>query len=153
VSRVLSRTVLVAVLLMAGLWPFAHHVLVERWEANPWKFAGWAMYTEPVPPVLVALFEPRDGGFVYLQELSLAPVVLAELDRFKARRRELGRLVSPDDLARVALGARQDLFSVSVLVQRFRLDPKTAMITTTRQRYDYLRSSDGGVVSIGSAAL
>ena len=40
----------------AALWPIGHAALVARYDVDPWKLAGWAMYTRPTPPLLVALF-------------------------------------------------------------------------------------------------
>jgi hypothetical protein len=146
---VLRRIVLVTVLALAGVWPFVHHGLVARLEMNPWKLAGWAMYTEPVLPVLVAIFEPREEGFAYLAESGLPREAVAALEDFRVRRRELGTLVPPDGLANEVLQARQDLFTLVVLVQRFHLDPETALMESVRHRYDYERDGQGGVVRVG----
>lgn len=145
-SSLLHRGTLILVLAIAGIWPLAHHLLVERWEANPWKFGGWAMYSEPALPVLVAMFEPREEGFAYLTETALPRPTFAALEVFKMRRRELGKLLAPDDLASLTLSSRQDLFSLVVLVQRFRVDPTTAHMTSTRTSYRYERDGAGSVV-------
>ena len=64
-------------LVFVALWPFVHLGLVARYEINPWKLGGFAMYTTPVPPVQVVLFEQgRAGGMTPIDERLLPPLTL-----------------------------------------------------------------------------
>jgi len=134
-----KRTVVIAVLAFAAIWPLAHRAMVTRYDLNPWKFAAWAMYTTPTPPVIVALFTKQGGGFVVVDEAGFSPHVRALLTEFRRERHALGKLRKPDRLARAALRARPDLSSIVVVVQKMTLDRSTALMTSSREIYDYDR--------------
>ena len=136
--------IVAAVLLWIALWPLAHRALVARFDANPWKFAGWAMYTVPTLPVPLALFAGGDAGGVYLDERKLPPKLQETMERFRHERSALGTLRRPDDLARVAFEARSDLDELFVVVQKLSVDRQTARITASRQTYSYRRPEPGG---------
>ncbi|HEX6130870.1 MAG TPA: hypothetical protein VF044_04015 [Actinomycetota bacterium] len=130
------------VLLVVGavaLWPFAHRVAVARLDVNPWKLAGWAMYATPTPPILVAIFRPVPGGWALVDRLALPPAARKVLDRFERERHAIGDLRTPDDVARAVLAARRDLAEIAVVVERKRLDPATARMTSRKARYHYDR--------------
>jgi hypothetical protein len=122
-----------------ALWPFAHRVAVARLDVNPWKLAGWAMYATPTPPVMVAIFEPVPGGWALVDRLALPPAAQAVVDRFERERHAIGDLRTPDDAARAVLAARGDLAEIAVVVERMRLDPSTARMTSRKARYHYDR--------------
>ena len=48
----LLRVVLVAL----TIWPLLHLCLVEAFDVNPWKLAGWGMYSAPQLPGHLRIF-------------------------------------------------------------------------------------------------
>jgi hypothetical protein len=137
---VVKRNTVAALLAFTALWPLAQRGLVARFQVDPWKLGGFAMYATPTLPVLVAAFGGRTGGFVLLDESTLPADVRARLDRFRVERVALGRLREPRDSARAILAARPDLHGVVLVVQRTTLDPRTARTRAERERYVYDRA-------------
>lgn len=137
----MKRRLVLTLLATLALWPLVHRVLVARYDLNPWKLAGFAMYTTPTPPVLVVVLHDAGGRLAALDERALPVPARRALDRFRAERHALGRLRRPDDLARALFRARPDLDVLVVLVQRIQLDPATARMTSVRERFAYERES------------
>lgn len=137
----MRRTVLLLVIALAGLWPFAHAAVVARYDVDPWKLGGWAMYTRPSPPLLVALFTKVGGGFQPIPESSLPRPALAELESFRRERHALGKLREPRKLGIRTLEGRSDLSSVIVVVQKARLDNDTATMHLDRVVFEYDRAA------------
>lgn len=137
----MKRGVVVAVLLFVAFWPLVHRGLVARYDVNPWKLAGFAMYTTPTPPVQVVLFRRGAGGLVPIDERSLSPELQRRLARFRVERHALGALRRPDALGAALLEARPELAWVVVAVQRMQLDPGSARMTSRREQFVYERPS------------
>jgi hypothetical protein len=136
----MRRRILGAILVAAAVWPLFLRAAVRRFDVNPWKFGGFAMYTTPTPPILVALLRAVPGGFRALDPRTLPAPVRAQLDRFQMERHALGTLREPDDVARAVLAAQPELPGLVVMVQRMKLDPATARMTSRRDRYVYDRA-------------
>jgi hypothetical protein len=136
----MKRAIVLAVLAVAALWPLAHYVLVAHYSMDNWKFGGWAMYTTPRRTSLSALFTHVPGGYQLVPPKSWPEYVRVAQRRFDDRRKALGELCRPDDLAAAALTARPDLDNVVVLVQVIELDPSTDHVVSTRRQYEYPRS-------------
>jgi hypothetical protein len=126
-----------------ALWPLAHRGLVAWQNVHPWKLGGFAMYTS-YATTHVALFEPRSVGLALIDERTLAPDVQRALQAFRGERGALGRLRSPDDLARRVFDSRPDLANLVVVIQRSWLDPSTARIASSKDVIPYERSDGGG---------
>lgn len=91
-------------LLLAVVWPVFHRVLVLRYDVDPWKLFGFAMYCTPhsVAVDLIDRSGPRPRE-ILREELPLS--LRDDYDRFVARRATLGALQSPDPFARKLLEA------------------------------------------------
>jgi hypothetical protein len=137
---VVKRNAVAALLAWVALWPLAQRALVARFEVDPWKLGGFAMYATPTLPVLVAVFAPEAGRLALLDEASLPAGARSDLDRFRVERVALGRLREPRAAARAILAARPDLHGVVLVVQRTALDPRTARTRTSSERFVYDRS-------------
>lgn len=135
----MKRFVVGAVLAFVAFWPLVHFGLVHALELNNWKLAGWAMYATPQSRVLTALFTEVEGGYAQIRPETLPDDVEREQRRFERWRQCLGILSRPDELGRAALAARPDVENVVVLVQRMYLDPRTALVGSTRAEYRYRR--------------
>lgn len=135
-----KRDAVAALLAFVALWPFAQRALVARFEIDPWKLGGFAMYATPTLPVLVAVLTAQAGRLAPVDEASLPRDARARLDRFRVERVALGRFREPRDAARAILAARPELHGVVVVVQRTTLDPSTARTTASSERFVYDRS-------------
>ena len=134
-----KQWILWSVLALAGLWPFVHRALVPKYELNPWKFGGWAMYTTPTPPVQVALFKIVGREKFHVPEDTLSSDVVSALDDFRKRRHAVGLLARPDAVAEAVFEAPGDLDLLLVLIQRMTLDHETALTTSSKDDYWYER--------------
>ncbi len=132
-----------AVLLLVALWPFAHRILVVRYDLNPWKLSGWAMYTTPAPPILLVLHTKHEKGVVPINQQRLAAPARETIVRFLVERHVLGKLRRPDDVAQSVFSVRNDLHSLVVIVEKMALDQETARMVSTKERYVYDRSQFG----------
>jgi hypothetical protein len=127
------------VVLLVALWPLVHRVLVARFDVNPWKLGGFAMYATPAPPLVVAVFGLRDGKLVRVTPQTLPLAQRDALRRFEIERHALGELRRPDALAREILAADASLDQLSVVVQRTTLDRASARLASERMQYSYDR--------------
>jgi hypothetical protein len=137
VGRGKRRTV-AALLVVFAVWPLAHYFVVAHYGLDPWKFAGWAMYTQPSFLPTVEVFELREGARVK------TPLIGSRLEPAAAEQRRLreaalrwGRLVDTDELAalaRAGLGTNEPL---EIVITRFRIDRRSARLTATRTSYLY----------------
>lgn len=127
-------------LLVFAVWPLVQYSLTQRYQVDPWKFAGWAMYTVPK-------FEPRIEAFL-LKNDRLEPVALGSTD-FAAVGEALeemvyetsywGELADFDSLAREIRRAAGPESPIEIVVSRYFVDPNTAVLTANRQSYFYPR--------------
>lgn len=133
--------VLFALIVALIVWPPVQHVLTRRFEANPWKFFGWAMYCTPAPVPHVA-FRNRDDTHELQMSTLLGndPRRFAAFSKFVDLRRLWGRLHGPDELAQAIFTARPRLEGFLVYVNTVWLSPKTAMATNTVDIYECDRS-------------
>jgi hypothetical protein len=137
-----KRALAIAVLVFVAVWPFVHRVLVAKYDINPWKLGGFAMYTTPTPPIQVVLFHKVGASLAPIDERELPRPVRRQADAFRTLRHARGRLRRPDALGAAVLEARPDLDWVVIAVQRMRLDRKTARMTSTREQFVYERSPE-----------
>jgi len=124
------------------VWPAVHIALVKRYDVNPWKLAGWGMYSAPQLPSYVQLtcLTPDSVGRYELG--SLQPELEPKLQEFLLLRRHLGRLVEPDELARALLDYYPAIDGVDVTVVEPVLNPRSGMIEERSERYEYRRRSE-----------
>lgn len=121
------------------LWGGVHRYLVHRFEINPWKFGGMAMYAIPAPKISIGFFEPRPDGGLRPLEISREPADQPLFLRYFQDRRHAGRLLPPDALAERIFAQRQDVDACAIVVTRLSLDSETATIVSSRRGYRYHR--------------
>ena len=141
-----GRIRFVAGLLLAfGIWPACHFFVVQHYRMNPWKFAGWAMYSRHVFKPKLEVFLLDDGRRV---ELPLTEPELREAaalrDTFRRESREWGLLATPDALVSSIQSVFEPSEGIEVVVQRFSIDPVPARVSVRRESHFYL--ADGRVV-------
>ncbi len=134
-----KRRLMFGLLLLLLAWIPLHGWLVRRFELNPWKFSGWAMYTRPQPTVYVRFF---DAGGEQLRPLEVAQISDRHRDAttaFLRRRQHLGKLLRPDALVPGVLADNLEVERLAVVVTHEGLDPETAMMVPKRFGYHYRR--------------
>jgi hypothetical protein len=135
-----KRRVVGVFLLCFAFWPLCQHALVRVYGVDPWKLFGWAMYSVPGPmkTVRVVLVD-ADGELRRLDLRHYTPEEQALVDRFRERRRALGRLASSEPLARGIFELHPEASGVFVPVLTFALDPDTARLTRHIESRTYWR--------------
>jgi hypothetical protein len=141
------RALQVAIALVL-LWPFAHYALVQRYDVNPWKFAGWAMYSRLGPQAHVSV-RGIERGTEHEIDLASAPAdVQNAAQQYQWRTRQYGVLVRPDALARATLKAFANLDAVVIRRESPFIDPGTDRLALRRwvfrQRRDGVLSLEEG---------
>ncbi|MFN8641634.1 MAG: hypothetical protein U0802_08270 [Candidatus Binatia bacterium] len=110
-----------------------------RYDLDPWRFFGWAMYCTPKLPAEVTLFAVEHGARVPVEASSLSDA--ARRDRCAARAAGLwGTLSASPERAGAALrAARPEAEAVEVVVSKWYLDPATATIATREEIHRFAR--------------
>ena len=134
-----KRIAVYAFLVAFTLWPLVHIGLVKRYDVNPWKLAGWGMYSAPQLPsyMRIVCLTPDEVGRYELS--SVRPALEPAFERFLLMRRDLGRLVEPDAFARALLDHYSAIDGVEIVVVEPFLDRRTGMIEERSETYEYRR--------------
>jgi hypothetical protein len=135
----LKQRFVYASLIVLAVWPAGHIALVTRYGVNPWKLAGWGMYSAPQIVPEVRLFGLTSDA-VRRYELGTVPTPLAPavLD-FRRARLGLGELARPDSLAKAMLDHYSAIDGVAIVVVQPVLDPASGMIEDRSTTYEYER--------------
>jgi len=128
-----------AVLIAFALWPLAHIGLVKARDVNPWKLAGWGMYSAPQIPakVRISCFTPDDVGVYPLR--TLPPELETARYEFLRARLGLGQLAEPRELAQAILDRYSTIDGVSIEVAQPVLNPRTGIVFEEITTYEYRR--------------
>ena len=133
------RIVLIALLVVFALWPLVQHALVQSYGLNPWKFFGFAMYTQPRIIPIVDVYVLDKGG---RHRPLLRPDELRAVEAFQLRREVWGELAAPDELARVLRGRVGGAADIEIVVTSPKLDATSARITSDRTSYFFEAGGD-----------
>lgn len=129
---------------IAGLWvwPALHFVLCQAFDLHPWKFAGWAMYTQPAPQTRVSVSRgPRSGMLSQAYLMGSIPGGAEAYNVYTATRELWGRLApAPTHLAKLVLGQFPDLKLIWITVGT-RSMSSSGSIELQLETYECLRSS------------
>lgn len=133
-----------ATLLIAyALWPMAHRQLVERMRTNPWKLAGWAMYTTAAPRGRIsAVGIDRKGTHHPLALAEPAALSLARSD-YLGRRISLGLFADPQPLAEALAQAAPRFVAWHLIVEEVGLSGRAYLEPVYRSTYSYRRGGTG----------
>ena len=130
--------IVAAMLTAFTVWPLVHYQLVRRYGLDPWKFAGWAMYTSPTYMPKVEIFELRDGVRVKIPLIGARLAAAAAThERFRTEALRWGSLASTDALAsqvRVGLATREP---IEIVITRFFVDRESDRVSATRDSFFY----------------
>ena len=137
----MKRRLVVAFVVAFAIWPALQRVLVQVYDVNPWKMAGWAMYAWPHLPPRIELRLVEGGREVPVAELDAWEQTLAA--EFIERRDSVGRLASPDSLAAELLAKNTRAEAVVVEVSDRFFDLPSATIQRRVERRTYRRQGAG----------
>lgn len=128
----MKRRAVEVFLVLFAVWPLFQHLLVRTYDVDSWKLFGWAMYAAPGPMKTVRLvLIDADGAARRLALGSYSEEEQRLVDRFRARRRALGRLESADGLARGMLDIHPEAAGVFIPVLSFAVDRQTALLDSS----------------------
>jgi hypothetical protein len=142
-----KRIVVYAFLVAFTLWPLVHIGLVKRYDVNPWKLAGWGMYSAPQLPAWLQLFALTSDSVGIYELQTVQPALQPAVDEFLRRRWGLRQLVEPDDLARAMLDYYPGIDGVRIVVVQPFLDRHTGMIEERTFTYGYRRPAGFATVA------
>jgi hypothetical protein len=131
-----------------------HQQLVIRYRIDPWKLAGWAMYSAPSARLRVSLIglEP-DGQRVRIDPRRSIGLASA-FDEFVARRRTLGLFVLPEAVVAKLIEAHPGTREWTVVVDQVGLNASNRFGVIHRSVYHYpVTSERPGVVRIEYPAI
>lgn len=134
-----KQRLVVAALAVLAVWPLAHRALVVRYDLDPWRFFGWAMYCTPKLPASIALFAIEQDVRTPVELRSLPRRERRAVHALRRRRALWGRLASADRVGAILLAARPQAQAVEVVVTKLYLDPRTATIGTHVETHRYER--------------
>jgi hypothetical protein len=134
-----KRKLLHAGLILFALWPLVQIGLVLQFQVNPWKLAGWGMYSAPQFPAELRV-EARVPGEAGAFELRTIPEAVQDEElRFLERRLGLGRLARPDSFGRALLDYYPAIDGVTIEVRQPTLDPVSGMVVESQACYEFPR--------------
>ena len=134
-----KKIALYGLLALLSLWPAMQIGLAHRFGLSSWKLAGWGMYATPR---LGAGFQVlgRQPDEDTLRPIPVPAPAMSIAQRFHERRRWLGRLETPTDLAGALLDADPALAEVAVLIEQPSLSTTTGYIEASRELYRFPRN-------------
>lgn len=104
-----------ALIALLALWPLAHRQLVTRYDLNPWKLYGFAMYCTP-HSVAVDLIDLGVEPAREIHREELPPSLREAYDRFVVQRHTLGALHPPGELGRRVLKGLPEVDDLTIAV-------------------------------------
>lgn len=116
-----KKTIVVSTLLVLMLWPPLHRALVARYELDPWKLFGWAMYCTQFRIAYQLDTQPNIdwGGDKRLRR---------PLNFMSQRHRIYGNLYSHEQFARELFDLNPQVNRVDIGIQRVGIDSTTAKL-------------------------
>ena len=140
-----------ALLVFYLLWPLVQHQLVRVYRVDPWKLAGWAMYTAPSARVRIHLIGVDADGRNVRIDPKTSIEVRRSVSEFAAARRRLGLFVEPRLVATSLLESLPDYHEWTVVVEQVGLTPENYFGVIHRRDYRYL-NAEGEVESADVAS-
>lgn len=133
-----SRTALLALAALV-IWPVLHFTMVQKYELNPWKFFGFAMYCSPTLPVRANIEVIEDGKSMSIDPNQLSRAGRGAMRRFVVSRGVLGTFEDPDPVAAWVFHLRPQAEEVRIEVLHAHIDRGTGRIVEDRYPYEYRR--------------
>lgn len=132
-----KKRIVVLVLLFLSLWPGVHFALFESYAINPWKLFGFAMYCTPRPELSLHLFVGGPDGERSLEPSMQPPGFEGMAMDYLERRRDLGALASPDELAAALRPSLPPGSTLRIEISQLELHPESGRLRRHLNRYRY----------------
>lgn len=141
-ARLTFRNVVGCYIAGLWIWPPLHFALCKAVDIHPWKFAGWAMYTQPAPMTRVSVSRgPQSGVLSQAYLMKSIPGGTEAYNVYTASRELWGRLSpAPTQLARLVLSHFPKLEHVWITVGTRSMGALGTM-ETQLETYECRRSS------------
>ncbi len=125
----MKRAIVRAFLVFFAAWPLVHAGLSARYGIDPWKLAGFGMYSVPGAMKTVRVMRvASDGSFELLDYQRYSNGQRAIVDKLRELRRSLGALQPLDGAAAALLALHPDWEGVVISVVTLELEPETARL-------------------------
>lgn len=144
-----KRWVARVVIIILGVWPLCHFAITKSRGLEPWKLAGFAMYTVPRFSTQLRLFGVREGIPYALSGERISDETLETASRYLILRRTLNPELAPDEVARQLFRDFPEYSDLLIEVIRLELDLSDGMLKTRGKVYDY---SEENAASQGAGA-
>lgn len=135
----MKRAVVHTTLALLTLWPLAQMALVARFDASPWKLAGWGMYATPRFDMVGMEVYGRARDGTEQQLTDAAPALRAQATAFLESYRWLRDLAPHARFAQEVLRANPQWEAVRLVLFRPTLDARTGVVEMTRAQYAHRR--------------
>lgn len=117
------------------IWPFFHFALAKYMDINPWKLTGFAMYTTP-HYLRMNMSGVINGESVTISHGHFSKSINLKIKKFKRMRTGLGKLYSPDSLAKLIFQEIRGLDSLQINFTVSQLD-RAGNIKARETQYEY----------------
>jgi hypothetical protein len=145
------RRIVGALIVLLLLWPLVQQQLVRVYRVDPWKLAGWAMYSVPSAWVRIQLIGlDANERTLRIDPKSSAALKMAVLE-FGTKRRRIGLFVEPMSIATTLLKAFPDHREWTVVVDQVGLTSRNFFGVIHRSEYRYVNVA-GEVKAVASIA-
>lgn len=137
-SALTRRRVVAVLIALYFLWPPIHNQLVRVYRVNPWKLAGWAMYTTPNARLRIHLYGIDASEQVVRIERRMTPRLRVSVSEYARRRSTLGLFVQPESIASDLLVALPGYREWTIVVEQIGLTSQNYFGVIHRSQYRYL---------------
>ena len=131
----MKRRLVIILLAVFTFWPLVHRVLVARYDVNPWKLCGLAMFCVPNPQTELHVMNASGAQLRLIPKEVITPTDLAAAKKFRMHRNLVGRLVSHRSLGRTILQEHPEFDRILIRVVTARVDRETAMFTSRTEEH------------------
>jgi hypothetical protein len=136
----MKRRAMAVFLVAFAIWPWIQFTLTRQYDVDPWKLMGFAMYCVPGSMKTIQVYEvSHDGRFRLLDFSAYGEHEQWSVDRFRERRRALGRLASSDHLGGAMLALHPDFEGVLIRVASLHMDRASARLVRSAEDRTYWR--------------
>lgn len=119
------------------VWPLVHQQLVLHYRINPWKFAGWAMYSTMQPRGNVVFRGLDERGAWTPIDPRPHDELMAARARFMSRRLVMGLFVDPSPMAAALARALPQFTAWEIEVNEVGLSDPAWIETVHRSTFLY----------------
>ncbi len=137
------RSVVALLLIAYAIWPLVHRQLVERVRINPWKLAGWAMYTTAAPRGAISAVGIDEDGRPRNLRLDTTPSLTRAREDYLGSRISLGLSSDPLPMAEALASAHPQFTAWHLIVEQVGLSPRAYIEPLHRSTYSFRRGPLG----------